>query len=114
MKKLQDLFSQAKQAFHSFTASRTRVAVALAFIAALVGAILLLPPPSSTELQAGPVQTVETANDASTVVIDLPAPSSTTDSAVVAVDAAPADVATDAVVDATLDDQPLPEETCAQ
>lgn len=109
MKKLQDLFNQAKQALQSFTASRTRVAIAFAIIAALVGAVLLLPPPSSsTELQAGPVQTVETTNDAATVVIDLPAPS-TTDSAVV-VDAA----AADAVVDATVDEQPLPEETCAQ
>lgn len=111
MKKLQDLFNQAKQAVRDFTSSRTRVAVLFSVVAALVGAVLLLPPPSTVNLETGAVQTivsdagssVSSDMDAS-VVIDLPAP-----------DASPALDATTAsdAVDVA-DEQPLPEETCAQ
>jgi hypothetical protein len=111
MKKLQDLFNQAKQAVRDFTSSRTRVAILFAVVAALVGAILLLPPPSTANLETGAVQTivsdagssVSSDMDAS-VVIDLPAPDgSATLDATTALDVADA-----------ADERPLPEETCSQ
>lgn len=100
MNKLQDLFNQAKQAVKTFISSRTRVAVLFAVVAAIVGAVLLLPPPANTTngLAAGEVQTV--ASDAgsavavdtdASVVIDLPPPASTDGAA----NAADATVATD-------------------
>lgn len=104
---MKELVQKVKDAYREFVSSRTRVAIAFAVVAALVGAVLLLPPPSSTgELVAGPaVQTVTsdagiavaTDLDAS-VVIDLPAP------------AADATVTSPAAADAVAAD----EESCSQ
>jgi hypothetical protein len=81
---MKELVQKVKDAYREFVASRTRVAIVFAVVAALVGAVLLLPPPRSAgELVAGPVvqtvtsdagASVATDTDDATVVIDLPAP----------------------------------------
>lgn len=75
---MKELVQKVKQAVKDFVSSRTRVAVLLAVIAALVGAMLLLPPPSSVDQS---VQTVTsdagaalTAEADASVVLDLPVP----------------------------------------
>ncbi len=111
---MKELVQKVKDAYREFVSSRTRVAIVFALVAALVGAVLLLPPPRSAgELVAGPVvQTVTsdagtavaTDTDDATVVIDLPA---------LATDAAVSTPAATTTTDATVT-APTEEVTCSQ
>jgi len=103
---MKKLFEQLKQSFNEFTASRTRVAVAFAVVAALLGAVLLLPPSCSTSsgLPAGADATQQTVTDAAASGLDAgsPAteelPSVTISQPTVTVDAAFVPATTDAAL----------------